>query len=809
MPRSTLGREETDGASRRRPACLAAAFFAGGLIFAALYSPPPWPLIIGAAAFAAAALILVKRPVATWLVLAALALAGAGWYAARANYLPPSDISFKLGHGFAPAEAVVAGIVAGDPEQRPYGTIFPLQIESVALGGAAAEPTSGRARVSIYENVALRYGDEVAIRGKLAAPRPARNPGGFDFRSYLKRRGITALVTAGDGEDLTLLGCGHGNPILRASFAARHKAASILDRSVGGDEAAVLKGLTLGTRAEIDPAIVEDFRGAGAMHLLAISGLHVGFVAFMLFLILAGTRVPRVAANLTVMAFLPAYALLTGFNPPVVRASLMGVLALAAALLDRDIDLYNILAAAALIILVANPLYVSDVSFLLSFAAVFAIAALYRPIKNFLKPVPTLIRESLAVTCAAQLGVLPLQLYFFNRFTPTALVSNLAMVPLAGCAVALALITIIAGAAWPALGELFGGAAWLAARALTGAGHYFSRGLAPAAKLWPALGSVPILGPRWDLQFWVAKPSPFLLLLVVFGIGAAAVRKLRVRFALGAAAFGCLCLWLVPKLAAPALPLRVTFLDVGQADSALAEFPGGKTMVVDAGYAGRGYDAGERVVAPVLHAKGITRIDYLCVTHGDADHAGGAAYLLRNFDVGELWFPADAEPSRALEELAAAARAAGVRTVAAPASLTVGGARVARVWPPAEGPPDGFSSNDSSTVLRLTYGDFAALLTGDVERPAQKLILAGGKELGADVLKVPHHGSRGAAVPAFAAAVNPRAAFFPVKAGAQKFPAPETRALYRKAGALALAAGERGAAVVQTDGRRLRVASMF
>ncbi|MEE9455686.1 MAG: ComEC/Rec2 family competence protein, partial [bacterium] len=419
------------------------------------------------------------------------------------------------------------------------------------------------------------------------------------------------------------------------------------------------------------------------------------------------------------------------------------------------------------------------------------------------------VRESLAVTCAAQLGVLPLQLYFFNRFTPTALVSNLVMVPLAGGAVALALITILTGTVWPALGDVFGGAAWLGAKVLMAAGHYFSLGLAPLAGLWPALAGVPVLGPRWDLQFWVARPSPFLILLVVFIIAAAAFRRRRTRFAFAAAAASCLGLWLAPRLAAPALPLRVTFLDVGQSDSALIEFPNGKTMVVDAGYAGRGYDAGERVVTPVLHAKGITRIDYLCVTHGDADPAGGATYLINNFDVGELWSPADAEPSRALEELAAAARARGVRAVATPGRVNVGGASVARVWPPARGAPPAFSSNDSSTVLRLTYGDFAALLTGDVEAPAQERIVRDGKDLGADVLKVPHHGSRGAAMPAFVAAANPRAAFFPAKAGSPDFPAAETLALYRKAGALLLAAGENGAAVVQTDGRRLRVATMF
>jgi competence protein ComEC len=730
-------------------------------------------------------------------LLGALALAGAAWFTARRDYLSRDDVAFRLDRGFAPTEAVVTGVVASDPERKPYGTVFVLRLESIEADGETTS-VGGRARVTVYERVAARYGDRLAVAGKVSAPKPARNPGGFDYRSYLRRRSVTALVAASGGDDVELLERGRGNPILAAAYAARRRASSVLYRAVGGEEAAVLAGLTLGKRGEIDPAVVEDFRGAGAMHLLAISGLHVGLVAFLLFLVLVGTRVPRVAANLIVMAFLPAYALLTGFNPPVVRAALMGMLVLAAALLDRDVDLFNILAAAALILLIYNPLCVGNVSFLLSFAAVFAIAALYRPIYNLLRGVPRFVRESLAVTAAAQLGVLPLQLHFFYRFTPTSLVSNLVMVPLAGVAVALGLTTICAGAVWPALGEVFGASAWLAARILMVAGHFFSRGLAP------------LLGPAWDLQFWVGRPSPFLLLLVLFGIGTAAARRKRLRVALGAAALGCLGLWLAPKVAAPEAPLRITFLDVGQADSTFVEFPGGETLLVDAGYAGRGYDAGERVVAPFLRSRGINKIDYLCVTHGDADHAGGAAYLIKEFDVGEAWLPAHGEPTPALAEAAEAAASRRTRIVAvAPARTEIGGVDVARVWPPAAGAPASFSRNDASTVLRLSWGDFAALLTGDAERPAQELILASGACCGADVLKVPHHGSADAAWPPFVAAVNPRVAFFPTKSGSTKSPAPETRALYREAGARRFAAGEKGAAVVQTDGRRLRVRTMF
>jgi competence protein ComEC len=782
---------------RRRPACLAAAPFAGGLAAAALLRLPLWPLVAGALALAVAALFLLNRRAGSWVLLGALALAGAAWFGARRDYLERDDVAFRLDRGFGPGEAVVTGVVSSDPEDKPYGTVFALRLESMTAGGETAK-VGGGARVTVYDRIAVRYGDRLAVAGKVSAPKPARNPGGFDYRSYLGRCGITALVAASRADDVALLGRGRGNAILAAAFAARHKAASVLDRAVGGEEAALLNGLTLGKRAEIDPAVLEDFRGAGTMHLLAISGFNVGLVAFMLFLVLAGTRMPKVAANLTVMAFLPAFALITGFNPPVVRASLMGMLVLAAALLDRDVDLFNVLAAAALILLIYNPLYVGDASFLLSFAAVFAIAALYRPISNFLRPVPAFIRETFAVTCAAQLGVLPLQLYFFYRFTPTALVSNLIMVPLAGCAVALALTTILTGAVWPALGDLYGSAAWLAARVLIAAAHIFSRGLAP------------LLGPDWDFQFWVGRPSPFLFLLVILGIAAGLARPKRWRVAFGAAALGCLGLWLAPRLAAPGPPLRITFLDVGQADSALVEFPGGETLLVDAGYAGGGYDAGERVVAPFLRSRGINSLDYLCVTHGDADHAGGAAYVIREFDVGELWLPAGGKPSPALDEVIAAAAARRTRTsTGAPERVLCGGVDVVRVWPPAGGAPAEFSRNNSSTVLRLSWRNFAALLAADAEQPAQELIIESGKCCRADVVKVPHHGSAGAAWPPFVAAVNPRAAFFPTKSGAKKFPAAEALALYRAAGARRFAAGEKGAAVVQTDGRRLRVRTMY
>jgi len=779
----------------RRPAVIALAPFAGGLIFAALARPPAWPLVIAAVVLLGAAAAFLRRAAGGWLVLAALASAAGAWYVACNDYLSPADIFFRLDARFRPLRGDFVGVVVSDPEQRGYGSVFYFNLESVTAGGET-RAAAGTLRASVYENVAVRYGDRLRVHGTAVRAKPANNPDGFDYRGFLWRRGAGGLLRANHARDCALLARGRGNAFVAASYAIKNKAAAVLDRSVGGDEGALLKGLTLGTRAEIEPTITEEYRAAGVIHLLAISGFNVSLVAFVLFLVLAGTRLPRPAANAIVLLFLPAYAVLTGFDPPVVRATIMGMLVLVAAFLERDVDILNVLAAAALVILAYNPRYVADASFLLSFAATLGLASLYRPAVKLLRPVPGLLRETAAATIAAQLAVLPLQLYFFFRLSPIALFSNLVMVPLSSVAVYVSLVTIAAGAVWPALGDLFGGAAWLAGRLLVLTGHWFSRGLKP------------LLGRGWDLQFWVPRGSAFLLAAAGFAAAAVFVKRWRTRAAAAVATVLALGLWLGPRLAERPGTLRLVCLDAGQADSTFVRFPNGKTMLVDAGFAGRGYDAGERVVAPFLHGAGVGTIDYLCVTHGDADHAGGAAYLVRNFKVREVWWPAGPQAGHDLDRLKRACADAGVRVIAAPARVSVGGAVIEKLW------PDGaaaarLSANDSSTVLRITYGRFAALLAGDVGKEGQRRLLAAGRPLGADVLKAPHHGSREASWPPFIKAVNPRVVVFTAKAGAAKFPDRAATALVRRAGASYFLTGERGAARAESDGRRMWLTTMY
>jgi competence protein ComEC len=249
---------------------------------------------------------------------------------------------------------------------------------------------------------------------------------------------------------------------------------------------------------------------------------------------------------------------------------------------------------------------------------------------------------------------------------------------------------------------------------------------------------------------------------------------------------------------------------VGQGDSILLDFPDGSVMLVDAGVARP--DVGRAAILPLLEARRRARIDVLALTHPHPDHYGGLASVLEGIEVGELWDSGQAEsesPDGPASQLLATARARGVR-VRSPAELCghgrrFGGARVDVLWPCAAYDP-GYDPNDNSLVLRVTYGERALLLVGDLERHGEAMLLARRAPLRADFLKVGHHGSRTSSTAAFLAAVRPR--FAAISAGRYNHyghPHRETLEALAAVGAEVLRTDLHGGVVVTTDGHRLEV----
>jgi len=474
---------------------------------------------------------------------------------------------------------------------------------------------------------------------------------------------------------------------------------------------------------------------AGIIHVLCVSGLHVGFVLAGVYLIAGALGVPKRLYLLILVPVLIFYAVMTGLGPAVFRASVMAVLVLAAALLGRERDWPTAVALAAGVLLLINPLYIHELGFQLSFAATWGILYLGPLLGGFRIrcSLPHWLTISLQVTLAAQLATMPLLIYHFNLISFIAPLANLLLVPLVGVIMLAGFTGCVTGLVFLPFAEIIN----------AGTGALIDLFLALAGML----NSIPGAAAYVNTPPWSAVPLWFagLVLMAETVRGQYKLPGIN-RGKTGLAVVGVLLmLVLIWPWDGTGGRMQVHFVDVGQGDSILVRFPGGKTMLVDTG--GRPGEpdearvTGDAVVVPYLRHLGINRLNALVITHPHEDHAGGVPAVLEKLKVDAMVIT-DAPGYDEIIALAASFRVPVYRAGTGQALQLDERVDVLVLAPGKGDAVDGLSANDASLVLRLDYRDSSFLLTGDIEEQAQRLLLAGGTDLQSDVFKVPHHGSR-------------------------------------------------------------------
>jgi competence protein ComEC len=706
--------------------------------------------------------------------LAPVAFGCAGWMLARPAVPPPAHEA---------REAEIAGRIVSVPERLGDRLRFLLRSPDGALLDVFAPPAPWP----------LALGDTLRARAELRSPPRARNPGGRDVAARLAASGIELQAFA-------------SGPAVRVAppsplaglERAREQFAEASSAALPAREAGVVRAIATGDRSGLDPATAASFARSGLAHVLAVSGLHLAVVALGLERILRAILVrlepvaarvdARRAAAALVLPAAAVYALATGAGVPVLRAAIAVGVASAGALLQREASAANVLALAALALLAADPATALDPSLQLTFAAVAGLVVWAGPLRRAM-PVAAarrgtwrarLVEPLLAGACAtvaATVATAPVLAFHFRQLPVLGVLANVAGVPVGSALTAVATLAAAAAPLSPALAALLLAIARPLATALLALSD------AAAAPDWGVLG--------------IASPG----VAAAAGFAGCALAAGRLRGALrrAAAAAAIACLFLPGPLRAAAVRARggleVWFVSVGQGDCALLRLPDGSAVLVDAGGAADGgADPGGRDVVPLLRDLGVERLTAVFVSHPHPDHVLGLDAVRRAFPIDVVFSNGDRGEGEAREVLDALA----------PTALLPGDGwqRAGVRFDVLGGDRERLAANDASLVLRVSYRGTAFLFPGDLEAQGEAEAVARGG-LRADVVKIPHHGSRRSSTAAFAAAVRPSLAVVSVgPRNRYEFPHAEAVERWRAAGAAVLRTDE-GAVRLLSDGRRV------
>ena len=659
------------------------------------------------------------------------------------------------------AKALVRGRVA-EVTDKANGRIELLLADAAADFGNATIPVPGLLSLD-WDEPAYRPapGQTAALRVRVRPVHGFRNAGGADFEWRERLRGVFYRAYA-RGADLE---AAWGRRPANFWWDARERLrGALLERLPEGQGAAIVLGLVLGERSRISFEVSDELRAAGLSHTLALSGLNVVYVAALGWALawLAGLvrpgiylRLPR--AKLAVLLSFPlvaAYVWVGQASPSLVRSALMfgfwGLLLL----LDRGRALVDGLFLALLLIVLVQPLAVYDVSLQLSAAAVAGLAFPYPWLRGLIPAGRSVLARSLhwcwdgvCLSLGSNLAILPISVWYFGTFPPNFLL-NLPWLPIQGFAVQIPGMLGLGLAPIPGLGPAAGWLLEAAARVQDWMLAALHQGM--LAGLFPTWA---LLRPLWPELLGAAAA------LAVTPYAARGGREALVLLLAGL----LLAAWPHAAMlrAEQRAEVRLTLLDVGQAQAALIDLPGGRRVLVDGGGTfSPTFDIGRSVVGPALAWGRPPRLDAVLFSHPDADHAQGLVWILRQFRVGRFYTNGRWPEGRLAEALDAAVADGGTmpKALAAGDVLALGPEARLEVLHPAEG-YEGRNSNDNSLVLRLVWrGRPLCVLPGDVQRDGIEDMIGHERDLRADVLVLPHHGSKSSLSGMLYEAVVPRQA---------------------------------------------------
>lgn len=646
-----------------------------------------------------------------------------------------------------------------------------------------------------YSNNQYKSGDIVRARGDISGFIGKRNFGDNDISLYYKSKGIYNQFTSRNNHKAS---SEKSNLRVLFFYNIRNRISQMINTSLPKEEAALLNAVIIGDKHWLDEEERDDYTKAGLAHLLSISGLHVAFIAYMLREFLKILKIKDRAKDIICSFFITYYVLMIGAPPPALRSLIMMFVLLWGKHLKREYDMLASASFAIIIMLLLNPLLIHNQGFIISFGCIYSIALLYEPVYKMLGKfiLPLSIRKAIALSISIQIGIGPILIYYFNYLSLVNILVNIIAVPLAFIIIAAGFIGIIMGTIFPILGIY-----------ILSIDYYFIHILSQIVKTAASLPLSGIFVPSLSLFFYLLYYG--IVTIIFFKdkyIGSYMRRsKYGILIFLSVVLFVNFAKYILND------SIDIVFLDVGQGDSSLITTSKGKRILIDGGGSpAKGeyyYDIGSKITMPALLKLGVWKIDTIIVSHIHEDHLEGLIKILESFKVEKVILPKTPFASEVSKRF-----------------IDLCGEKEVNVYYAKEGDrlfldkytkldflfPENIllkgtksDENNNSLVGKLTYKNFSVLFTGDIEKEAERLLL--GKSINADVIKIPHHGSKTSSSLDFINEVSPDISIISV--GKNSFGHPSEEALKRleESSKLVFRTDKSGAIAIKSDGNKIYI----
>ena len=605
-----------------------------------------------------------------------------------------------------------------------------------------------------------------------------RNPGQFDFFANYRRNGIIGEIISHEMSEIRLFSASHRFSGYRLLFNIRQTINRRLFDLLEAPMAGFMTAILLGYKQDISSEVKRDFQRGGVAHVIAISGLHVGFIVFILSTLLSFFPISFRWQHVMIIFFLMVYMLLSGANPPVVRATLMVTVHLLGVTLQRKPEMMNTLFLAGLIFLLLRPQDLFSVSFQFSFVAVWSILFFYRrftalgkwflgmiPEGRFYKTFIFRMVQLFFVSLAAQIGTIPLTIIYFKQLPLVALVLNLPVIPLIGIIIP--------------IGFMMLGLSWIHSDMAYSVGQILTLLIKILFQLVHLAANFPGACLHILSFDWMAFLIYVCTILLGFSFTSSHLPPLRTPIVV---TIIFLLLW---KIAPTPHHPQLLMLDVGQGESTLLITPAAKNVLFDAGPTSNNWDSGLEIIYPALQELGILRLHKVILSHPHSDHIGGIFSLLATIPIDSVYLPEvqidyfwQDSLLKAMRNHKVPYRFVQLGDVINLDSFTKIYFLGPWTWQLKPADQSGKSINNTSLVALVKMKETSILFTGDTESDIEKNLLQWNTLLKVDILKVGHHGSRTSSSLEFLQKVQPQMALIPVGQN-NKFDHPSAETLKR------------------------------